>query len=479
MLFGRWLAVGVSAGMAFGAWRFLRDVVPPPIALIGAAVPLVFMPLNMFALSYNLVGGSLFLLGVLVDAKRAGPGERGRARTIAGGVLLGLSAAAYPPAIVAVATHVAVGLATRTRVDRWKRAAESSVGVLLGLAPVLLVALWSGPANVLRDLSFTAINRTPLLEKMLQTLAGMGLGVVRMVPLVLALGVYYLLRGRGTVARIALLAMPALCIPLYGIGTAPFGDGEYLYGSPYLLLNLAALALALMPAAWATPRLRSLYSRVWLPCSVLALVIAISAFTGYVNAGVGFMGCAIVAVAVHGALTHREGSGHWMALATAAWIPVILAMTMYLYGAVFMDAPVGALTHTVPSGPYAGLQTTDVRAETVAELEGLVGRYSAPGSKVLFYAAFPAGYLFGPSPGGTNSVWEPYYGDGAAALEYWRRTLRVPDVIFVTRGFIGQPVRPFFERLLARGYLREAQTPHFTVYVRTGVDVQDLLKASP
>jgi hypothetical protein len=112
-------------------------------------------------------------------------------------------------------------------------------------------------------------------------------------------------------------------------------------------------------------------------------------------------------------------------------LALIVGITVCLFGVAFSQDPPLTLKARVGSGAFAGVLTNESRREFLDTLESLSLRYVAPGDGVLFVAA-PGAYLaLSAGTALTNATWLDHGPADGAAVDYYDRIGRWPDVVFV------------------------------------------------
>jgi hypothetical protein len=206
---------------------------------------------------------------------------------------------------------------------------------------------------------------------------------------------------------------------------------------------------------------------------------AYTSTNGYRNAFVGLLAAVPLAVAllasVAAAIPKRPAIGLWASVVLCATVGVIAVYAVFQ--GCYSDPRPAILDASIPSGPYAGMITTDQKAESWASLEREVQRLGLARRGVVFFDSFPAGYLLLPSPKAINSVWSgtaPTTGavvQDTAGVNYFARTGAEPDAGIRILRFdakervypAGHPLTGYFS---SPPYELSFSAPQFEIWVR-------------
>jgi hypothetical protein len=435
VLYFRHLYFLFSATLVAASWLYLRRALGPrPYLLLVAALPVAFLPFAIPSVSYNTLASGAFLagaLGVFAVSVRPSP-------ALAAGAagLHAIAVFAYPPFLLPVALQLAL-VGPGWRRHRAVLAAAAAPLLLAGLG-LLTVFLWAGVETV----------RTAIAES--SEFLGHAGGWAKFQDVVLAdedrfparfLAVGFLLaawalRSRVPVVAAALLALLVVtALPELGTGlTVPVE----------LVRNYGFLAIGLYPFVRGRPLARPLLLRVWVPAMAAGLTVSYSSANGVLNFGLGSVPAAVVTL-VFAAwaledVARRAGAGVGAPAVAAALVVGLLSALQW--GEAYRDGPIAQMGERVEQGPYRGLLTTPAKRDYLDEVVAVVDPLVGPGSTVLFYDEFPAGYLLTEARPNTSYVWlhagvvgrEGVAGYREILFRHFRRVGTPDVVVHVLRG---------------------------------------------
>ncbi|MCP4036712.1 MAG: hypothetical protein GY733_07225 [bacterium] len=376
-----------------------------------AAVMLAYVPLCLFALSYNTFMSLGLLAGTSCLARACLPGRR--ALTIAAGtVCLAVASFAYPPVIPAAAIALGLGIwatvhlcSPEERRPVWIAAVTAAlVSGSLGIA--LLLAL-DFPDAIDRMLEFSRAQNAQggggaklwavWLELRFQGALLLTLGAA------ISLGVFAISRDRAIWWAAALTA-PVLfgASLLYRPFHAPFTTVPFVLA----ILGLAA-PWVLLSQRHEFGRQRLLALGVVVATSVLAgATILWSSANGLRNLALGLTPAALVTL---GVLTHRietrSKDPRSVSPASALVVSLLCFQLVQSWSHAYREFVPTQLDTRVAAGPWAGLWTTSRKVEFLDELSRDLAATRGDGQSILFFDYFPAGYLMSDLLPATPGLW--------------------------------------------------------------------------
>ena len=441
-----YLAFALGVGVL--AYRALRVSFRAVVAATAVAVPLLAPPYNLLDLSYNTAPIALGALAVgAAHAALATPATRsGRRWAVVAGVATAATVLSNPlvlPGGVVLTVLVLVLARRRAVIVPFLLGAAGVTGLaLVALARVgfAAVAATLDYASTYRDNSYT------LPERLAEHVRGYVLFAWRpaLAPAAVAALVACVPRLPRRLRALALVAAAAGAVvpsfvthdatgPLARVGTRP-GIGTL----PAVTVVLLALTLLLPVLVWAVARRRGdvgTLLALGVPPGLVSVPLVAAGTLSAPTWGAAAVGAApAVTVVVAG----------WAVLATLAWRPLGLAACGALVAAVlallvltpFRDQPPWRLDVRISSGAYAGVRTSRVTADAIAQVTAVTSRWLRPGDGVLFYG-MPGGYVLVDAPADTNILWLTNYGAAnRSTLEWFRRTGRVPRVVVIDQGLV-------------------------------------------
>lgn len=474
VLFFRHLHLGFTIVIGSCVFVVIRRHLRWPVALMISAVCVAFVPFNIHGLSYNTLGCGFLtagcFLGLVENESRITSG----ASYFISGVCHGLAVLSYPTLIIAVFAYGAAilffGDCRRTRL-----ALYICGGLLVALIPTIL-ALRAGAESIRAAMEY--VNNGPQgggREKLREVFMGLtlksphhgafGLAVTMLV-------VWHLFKPRWL--RYLLPLLPMLLIT-YTISTAR-GVRSYLEAH-YLINSLGLSGLFLYPFIAEDRFGKRLYQFVLCPSVLGGLVTAWSSSNGAVNSAIGMFPAslaslilavkALQAIPVTTTLLNIVRSSLTMITPALILLPLMMGGSKYLYGGGSLFT--ADLTEEVPSGPYGGIRTTADRKAFVERFSRVADRFVHPNDTVMFFANFPAGYLFPNARPVTSSLFfttrASIPSDPSHTMDYFQRTGTKPDVVFLTREAQGLS-GALYDMLTGEGYRKIYEDDFCSIFRR-------------
>jgi hypothetical protein len=287
---------------------------------------------------------------------------------------------------------------------------------------------------------------------------------------VVLLAVALIMGRRWPLARLLVLGTPFFVFRATGYGyLANVGPILFVCAAYAVLLFGPPLEATAKRAAWL----------VVLPATACGAIASYTSTNGYNNAFVGLLAAVPLSIAllacVAAAIPDRPVLGLWASVVFAA---IVGATAVYaVFQGCYSDPRPSSLHAAIASGPYAGMITTDQKAESWASLEREVGRLGLARRGVVFFDSFPAGYLLLPSARAINSVWSgtaPTVGtvvQDTAGVNYFARQGIQPDAGVRILRFdakervyaAGHPLSAYFA---SQAYESAFSSPRFQIWIR-------------
>jgi hypothetical protein len=427
-----YIAVAVACGVL--AYRALLTSFRPVPATVAVAAPLLALPYNLPLVSYN----TMPVLALVVGASAGLAAVRtGRLLwAVVCGAAAAVGVVSFPQMLPGglILLHVVAVLAHRGRVLGGLALGGGAVAVPF-LAWLLLVP---GTELVRATLDFTLAyqeQRVPTGERLALAVAGYlsNLGQLKFLPMWLAALLASLpflpMRLRaGFVALVPVLAaVPSVKVLFDGEEALAFGKAAGTYAV------IVALALLVPVGVWAIQRgsgAVGVLVGIGLPIALLqvpliAATTSSSAFWGVHAVGSSALLLGLIAgwccfVAELGAVVE------WLAgLSIIASLAVLMALKP------FFDPFPWQLTARIDSGAFAGIATRPDVARLVEAITEQSDALVRPGEGVMYYGV-PGSYVLSQGRPVTPIIWMTDYGAAnQASVEYFQRTGRTPDVVFV------------------------------------------------
>ncbi len=443
-----YVALGSAAGLV--VYRVLRPSFGRWPALAAAAAPLLAPAYNLLAVSYDTMAAAGMVLACVLGFAALRDGSRRSA--LFAGAAAAFACVSYPP----MAPAAFALLATFWWLGRRRRLALPMVA---GAAAVVVVFLaWLATQATAADLTRTVdyVQTAARVSGPLQSGGRLGsvLGnlyetLVRVwgVPIwawfapAAAISVVTALPAlrapsRARVRGLLLAVLPlALALPVLANSLTTVANGRvWTFGGNYLIA-FVIFAFAPMAADLGTmpAETRRLVDLVVPPAVVGALIVTLlSSASLYWASGIVGLAPLVVAMVTWWASTVEATLG--TRTVPLAVLSLLAALLVLLFGGTF-DEPAGwSLHHTIASGPYAGITTTNARARSLDAVAALTARWVPAGAGVLFVDS-PGGYLTSEAGAPlTPATWLDHGPADGVAVAYYDRIGRWPDVVFVANG---------------------------------------------
>jgi len=383
VLFSRVLNLLMRVLTAGAVFAGARRVISAPVALAASLLTLVFVPLNLAHNSYN----SLGLAGLTAGCFLALNGQR-RWHHAVSGLCHAIAAVSYPPFALVVAVFAGIRY-LRDRRHVLLYLAGAAVPALI----LLTVMLPAGTEALARTLRYASASdpRGMTLGACFQTAVISLLAASPRRWLVLLVVIALCLGRRVPALRYAAVLVPLVAaMTPYLRFTAPHGTITW----------IGAMGTFALVPLFRDAHAQSVFRLIIVPGTIAGLLAATFSSNGYLNFAIG--GC----VAAQGALVlllmlvRRES----VAILTAGLAAGVLLAQQFAPAGVYRDDDVPLLRHRIASGAFAGICTTEAKAQLLATLQRDLQRYG--NATILFYYDFPAGYLLAPQlTPQTTSVW--------------------------------------------------------------------------
>ncbi len=394
VLFLRETYLGLQMGVAAAVYQVVRTRRSPAVALLAAAVPIVFIPFSIPTSTYNSLGAQLFALGLCLGLKRVlvpGPAST----FVAAGACHLLACIAYPPMVVSVG---AMAVATPACAGR-----KPAAAYLAGLAAVGLVfAAVVGPGLVQGFQHAMQYEQMLTRPRDLGKLGGIVLSMLVIAPLALpALFAAWVAGRRLPSARPFLL--PLLVLPTLWWFSRLRPEQRGLTFDFTLSLHIfigLGLLTGFFLLLWPTPERRRLLLWAWLPTLLNGFVVALASDNlGCMSLGVGlFPAAVLLPLAVS-----EEAADAMLTWATFAMVPLVL-LTLN-FQASYWEGPVLAQSTLVRSGPFAGLRTYARKAADAETIARAIRSVYIPGQRMLVFVGLPGAYLSVPARPALQTSW--------------------------------------------------------------------------
>jgi len=389
-------SIAVSSALFVSLRRHLRD---SAVSAILASAAVAFVPFGIHGLSYDTFGSGFFAAGCFLGLPALQ--KPGRLALASSGTALGLAIFTYPPLVVPAACYVGA-LYPYLKPRSWRTIlpiVTPAVVACLGTTMFFLSAGF-GTAHALFARASTYGGQGGGVTKGLRVISSVMSDIphVALVTVLLACA-FVFVRLRTWVAILPVFALPVVLLPIDLSSSASSNEFVTSFG---MLAPIVFLLVARDHAAAALMRV------VWLPALVAGEMTAVTSGNGSINFAIGFFPAAVVTASL-ASLVVRGVSPRLPTflrapadLATATTFVLIGVVLQYAY--VYRDAHLSRLRARVDGGAYAGLYTAPATRAFLRRLNADLAATSGPACTILFYDAFPAGYLLGRGRADTNTA---------------------------------------------------------------------------
>ncbi len=398
ILFTRKIYFLFTLTIAVVSFLALRKYVRWALALLLSTLFIVFVPYQIPNFTYNSLGVGLFTVGIflaLLDFPS-------RWKYLACGLLHGLACIAHPMLFIPSFGYGIILVS-------WVRPRGLIIWYAVGIAlvPLILASLFQHEAlAIFHTLSYTVREMQVtggyhltggLFGVLLQELLYPG-----WLPLIIVASFFFLpwVSGRG--APVIALGWIALVhvVAFTHLPEIVDGLGKYFYLlylcliAPFLLFSLY---LRRNEKCFLEPK--KLLVLVWLPSFIAGLALSTTSSDGLAKFGVAALPAVIVScILIGNILSEVEIAPYFFAALT-------FATFLHFQRFPHKNGSIETLTATVQSGPFKGLATTPIKEEYLRHLTTDLAAVAKPGSKILFYYQFPAGYLLTNLKPAMPSLW--------------------------------------------------------------------------
>jgi hypothetical protein len=441
VLASRIFFVAVAFGVGFLAYRALRTTLRPVSAAIAVTAPLMALPYHLGQISYNTMPVFGLVLGTA--AGFAAVVRRDRRWAFISGVAVAVGVMSFPMILIGGAILLmAVAISSRRR-DVVGSLALGSLAVLVPFGLWLLFGI--SPSLVGDTLRFT-LDAQALVPPIEQR----GSSVLEVYTFNLGLRKYWPMWGAAFVAALPLLpdriraaaiatvpvlaAVPSLHIMFNGLPGVAFGRLAGIY------VTVVSLALLLPVSVWAVQRRRRdivVLICLSLPVALVQVPLIAATTASGPNWGVHVIGVCSLLMALAAGWCEMVAE---LVPSTQPLIGVLLIVAIGLLLAFkpFKDPFPWLATTRISTGAFAGISTDAAGAARINETSAAAERWVEPGEGVLLYG-LAGDYLLTRGDPVTNILWLGNLGGASqATLDYFERSGRTPDVVFVNRGLVDQ-----------------------------------------
>lgn len=428
ILFLRFVWLAAMSGVAAVVWSSLRG------KLAAAASVLVALPCVAFifgaipALSYNTLGFAFMTVGFFI-AYRSVTEEKPNLLYLAG-VFHACAVAVYPSLAVAVVVFAVSLLFVAKKPAAVLRYAAGGAVIAVLFAAAFVIA---GAGNVISSYRMTS------------SIGAYGGGLRKFGDILKALWVNY--SGKKLFLAVALIiwlgrkANPkaawllAASLPLFALSFGGFPGNLFSTGYVTYLFFLGPVFYLLSRRDKAAG---VLFWLIWLPSLAAGLATSLTSSNGYWAAAVGlFPGMLATLALMRLALIalRPETDGRVSAIAVIAlMVPLIVFVGAQFTTRAYGDDSPADLTARVTTGGYAGLYTTYGKLAYLENLQRDLRSASAGARTVMFFDAFPGGYLLTDLKPLTNLAWVPpseyfYHVDRGMIMDYYGVKRAYPDLV--------------------------------------------------
>ncbi len=455
-----WLVFMASVGTV--VWLATRRSLGWAAALLAALPCVAFIYFNIPALSYNTLGYGFLTAGLFSAIGLMASGNK--KWLPAAGVLHGLAVVAYPTLAVAVAVFL-IALLVSSRKTGW--AARYLAGGLAVAVVAMVALLVAGPANIAASYKATSL------------IGVYGGGLAKLTAILKAWWLYY--SGKRIVIVLILVCLLGKRVNPKAVSLViallPFAALSYV-GYPMYLYSIGLITYLCLLGPFVYWLARSdrfaglVFWFVWTPALFAGFATGLTSSNRYWAAGIGFFpGAVATLVLLWLAIRELRGPGDrqaWKLGAFALIIPLVALLWAQFAPRAYGDNSLADLPARVTSGGYAGIYTSVAKRIYMENLEKDLTETVHPGKTIMFYDAFPAGYLLTKARPYTDWSWMPpaelyKRTDRRATVQYYESRSRYPDyivrlniIIYTFLHKVSYPDNDPITRLASGGFYRLA-----------------------
>lgn len=478
--------VALASAVGVGMYRMLRPAFGRWAALVAVAAPLLAPAYNLLAVSYD----SMAALGIMLSVVLCIEASRNRSRwaALGAGAAAAFAVVSYPPLVLAALTL----LVSFAFVARDRRL----TGLMVAGAAVVAVGfgLWLLSGASLADFGITYRyvvggystagpggrlgSEFGHLWQTLRRTWHVPLWLWYAPALAVSVGGAYASRWQADRPRMRGLFAALLPLTLL---IAVFANWSAMHRGPVLQTLggnfLIAFVLFALPAivsglGTVSTDVRR-FVRLALPTGIVGfVVVSVSTSAGIVWAS-GITGLAPLAMAAVAWWVGEVRRLERPAAEASAVLLLLVTLVVLLFGMSFKNGAPLTLHHTIDSGPYAGITTTNALAGHVADVEALTAKWVGPTTGVLFFE-YPEGYVLQRGVMLTNAVWLNVGPVDRATIAYYDRIHRWPDVAFVPARLLtatgastkSSAADPLLAALASRYHVAERSVAGYAVMVQ-------------
>lgn len=490
MLVLRFVYLAAAAVASLCLFRAVLAYRGPVAATVAAVFTLWFIPFGLPAPSYNTLGmwfvlAALALFTMPFSHSRADLPTRLPNSLRLSAACWVVAVVAYPPmAVSGIVLALLAPCVLRQAAERRLILRYAALCASLGVAAAVIVCAVLRPAHVLQMLSFTNSlnNVSGGMERKLHMALTLFTGNPRFAiacVTAIVVAVVGLLARPATALRGAADAAIALLIIVVITAPAPT---LFVYSHDLvILLALAGSGAALRSCvARDADGASRVFGLVYAVALCAGAVTMTTAYNGLFNFPVGGFGAACLAVALWMPRASATPGGTRGRLAAAGGVAAALtacaAMVWTAFASYYGEWNFSyAASVPMPRGVYAGLRSTDAKAEYAAQMTRALTSLAACGDTVAVLRGEAGNYLLAPMRPETVSTWGTVPGAGQLALDTISAHYRThrPDIIIVDdrpEGWL-PPLSDAAKALLANYVLARqvvAGSYHSSIYRRPG-----------
>ena len=398
VLFSRYVYFFLSLLVGIGVARTSRLVVPPAFAVFVGLIPVIYTPFYIHNLSYNTVGSlgltlGLFLWFAAIEYRRG---------YFWVGFVISIAAINYQPfGLIALLLIPLMRYFGARLIDI---AAYCAGGAIL--LSLLLINLWLvGIAHLQTVAAFVhSIGVGGGHGKFLANLNDFWV----MFHDKLVVGVLLLTAIFG---RQRWPALGVVCSQLI-FATVLYNGLLHQHDPMIYLRNIAFVGPLVAVISPANPMVRRVLWLLWLPSVIAGMLSAWASNNGSLNFIIGGLTASIATCLLIAqqftVLDQISITAKGKKMIRAVMVLLFVLLLIMIVGVSdrhYGDRHTNELHAKITKGPFAGLYTTKERQQFCEQLTDDLASLRENASGILIYDDFPAGYLFTPIHGVTNSVW--------------------------------------------------------------------------
>jgi hypothetical protein len=441
ILFARYLHLIANLILATLVFYSFKKISATWIALLLALICIVFTPFNIHSLSYNTLAILFATAGYFLIFIAALPHNNKQQFSLIflAGICHAWLSISYPTLLL---IPIIVAICASYYFPKLKFLTYYGLGLFVGGIGFIFLLLHIGTSQLLIDINYA------------KSIGVQGGGWHKISTLAQS---YWLnFPNKGLILGLLFIAFvfknklgPWLSLfPLVILGILLFHTLHmWSYGgSIFLLIHLSFLApffLLITVSKHDSSIFKQLLILIWLPAFIAGLITSWSSSNGECNNIIGSFPAALISIFYILGLnnkiqinSHKNiGSINLSIIGLLVGLTFIIILQYFNLHYIYDDSDLSQLNCKLNSGPFKSIYTTTKACNYYTQLHQDLKTISSPNKTILFFDAFPAGYLFSNMRPSTNTIWlfsSAIYPsiDRKTTIKYFIKNKTWPAIIF-------------------------------------------------